>query len=513
MLRRLGGAILLVLLGGALSTVGAEDEGPTTPLRILAEITAGPAVSGRPIELEATFEAWGDEQVQLYIPPHVPTVRFPTWRFAHADGRVFTPAQPAFQSMWPDGLMGKIITLPKGERRTFPTRASHFLELDAELNPKPGAESAPLPPGMYSVYAEYRQATTQLPYGKPRFQTEFRDHPEIFTGSIRSSMLELEVTEGTTPLIQLKAPRVVEAGAAFPLEILVRRAKRSTVPSRGTLRVYVGSKGRGACSAWFRVQAGKLKQVADDGSPTALGIEPGGTLEATLDLSTLRFGQVRGSKRVFGGLYELIPTGGVHISVQWRHSTAVVVAGAGLQRAIKAPSPTQHAHLRVRVEKVTDRTSNPEVDVILENVGTEPVRVPASLSYGSHLYFSMVDEHKPDEGVYRIALPAGGLGVTYAGSRPGPQAKIAAGLSWAGEAFEAAPLAAAQTYLVLAPGSELRRRFDLGELIADKPGLWGRYLRVTAWYRNHEPGRYLGLDSVFTGLLDSEPVVVRGREW
>lgn len=507
---------LALLIGAVLISPGpvaAEDDYVPTPLTLRAEITAGPAVSGKPIELMAIFTAWEKEAVKLYVPPHVPTVHFPTWKLRHADGRVFTPHQASFQSMWPNGLMGKILRIEPDGIRKFHTTATLFVQLDDEGKPHGPGDAMPLPAGLYSVHAEYRRESTQLPYGRPNFRTEYRDHPDVFTGTVKSGPIELSVGPGKDPMVQLEAPRAVRAGQPFPLTIKISRGATQKMTRRAAVRVFVSSKGGGNVSAWYLLRDGKLVQDLSRRRVGALGIEPGTTFTATLDLAEQTFNQVRGSKTVDGGLYELVAPGGVMISVQLRDGKQGVISGAGLSRAIQPLEPTPHDGLRVALERVSDRTHNPEVDVVLRNEGEKPVRVPASLTHGRHVFFSMVDEHKPQAGVYRVSLPDSTVGVEYASMKPGRLAKIAPDLAWAGEKFEVAAPSADQAYVLLPAGGELRRRFRLGDLISNPGGLHSRVMRVNAFFRNREPGLRLGLSDVFTGVIKSEPLTVRGRIW
>jgi len=502
-------AFLLVVVSLAcLGRPARADDAPRLGLDVGGNPTR--AVSGKPVVLQVTLQNVAEGEAAGPLAFHVPefagVVPFPHWVLEHEDGSRYTPHTPSFQSEWQQGLQGEIVTLSPGAGRRFATSVRAVVG-DGERE----GDARPLPPGRYTVTCRHAKADARVPYGHAGFRREMRAHPGLWTGTVASEPFTLVVAPSDEPVLEIEVAEAAVPGEAYPLGITLRNDGPEPLRVEGAFVVTIGMKARAWGAARLVHRDGVLVPAAGNATG-AVGLLPGAAVSGTIDLSTLTFRETRRGETLEHGFADLAPGGLFQLTVRFEDAAGEPVAGAGVHRRTR-PLATAPTPLRLSLERVDDGARTPTVDVVLSNAGNRPVRVPATLAYPENLYFAITlhEDRSEDGPVHRIKRQ-GGLDPFGDAPEPGPEAKIGGGMAWDGNAFEPRRDWRTASTVLLAPGGEIRRRVNLGDLVADGALLeWTT--QVTAYYRNRESGRRLGLDDLFVGKLRSETLTVKGRGW
>lgn len=464
--------------------------------------------AGEPLKLEARFTNRSAAPLSFFVPLHAGLVPFPSWVLEHEDGTRYEPATPSFQSMWKEGLQGQIVRLAPGASKAFAIKVQAVIPAGAKI----GSDTTSLRPGRYRVTATYKRKNTRLPYSTRAFEVEMRAHKGLWTGTARTAAIDATVGPSRRPVLTLDAPERAAVGQPYVLRYTLRNQREEPWQAHGAFVLRVGSKPNGTGTFRFvrHVNADVPSAGAHRVTVPALG-----SITGAFDLSALSFTRTRQGRTETMGLFDLLGSAGLfRIGLHFEEVKKGTAFSAGVSRHLARMEPTTDSTLRLLVEPVVTKSREPVVDVVLRNEGPEPVRVPAHMSMPGHLYFSLIHERSAKRPGFRISRKASGsLDAMFGRNTPGRHGVFAAGMSWNGDRFERMPAYENASFVLLAAGGELRRRVRLREWTTpNEPMQWGPY-QMTAYYRNRENGRRLGVDEVFTGLIRSSPVVVRGRGW
>lgn len=513
-------AALLSLVVSVLlfAAAGARAEEAATEGRLVLAVAVEPAEaeSGTPVTLTATFHNRGPETLEVFLPEHLPVVVFPRWSLVHEDGGVYLPHQPAFQSMWGRGLMGSILELAPGASKAFSRQLTHGVRRVPDGR-RSLANEAPvlLPAGRYTVHAAYEQKDDSVPWALPNFQQETRRHEGLWTGRVEAEGMPLHVAPSRKPTITITAPETAEPGASYPVRVVIRHAGSEAVSVRGalTLRAWSKAYGGGGVRILLRDDDDHVPAPSAD-AVHEVTFAPGQTRTVEIDLASVDLHRRRDDEDQVGGLDEWIPVGVFHLSAAYViEGEEQPLASAGLFRHMGALETGTPTGLRVHVEKADGLGVVPRIGriaVVLTNDGSVPLRVPASLTYPRHVFFSITRPGGAKDAHSAVSHTASSdPWALVRADQPGPRASIDRSMVWDGDRWEVARPLDEQTFVDMAPGSSIRRVFDLAALVDAADGLSDGAWEVRAWWRNRASGRRFGLaPPLATGLVVSEPLTI-----
>jgi hypothetical protein len=509
---------LLPLVVGVLlvAAVGARaEEAPAEGLVLAVAVEPAEAESGTPVTLTATFHNRGTDTLEVFLPEHLPVVVFPRWTLVHEDGTVYLPHQPSFQSMWGRGLMGSILELAPGASKAFSRELTHVVRRVPDGR-RSRANEAPvlLPAGRYTVHAAYEKKDDSVPMALPNFRQETRRHEGLWTGRVEAEGVPLHVAPSQKPTITITAPETAEPGASYPVRMEIRHAGSAAVPVRGALTLRAWSKAYGGGGVRILLRDDDHVPAPSADAVHEVTFVPGQTRTVEIDLASVDLHRLHEGEERIGGLDEWIPVGIFHLSA------AYVVAGeeqplasAGLHRVMGALETGTPTGLRIHMEKAEGPGVVPriaKIAVVLANDGSVPLRVPANLTYPRHVFFSITRPGGAKDAHSAVSHTASSdpWGLVRA-DQPGSRASIDRSMVWDGDRWEVARPLDEQTFVDLAPGSSIRRVFDLAALVDSPDGLSDGAWEVRAWWRNRASGRRLGLTPpLATGLVVSEPLTI-----
>jgi hypothetical protein len=479
-------------------------------LEIGVSVARREVASGDAVQLVAAIRNAGPGPVRLHLPEFHAQNAFPRFTLTDERGGAYAPYDAPFQSMWQEGLLGEILTLAPGAARSFPVDCSHFVRA-GPTGDGAARDPGPLPPGRYEVVAEYAKEDDRVPYAREAFRTEWVREPGLWTGTVRSAPVVLVVGPSGRPTLVLDAPAQVLAGAPFPIRLSLENPGPDRLEVVGAFVVRVHSKAWGG--ATYRAIFVDRLLDAEPAQVHALSVDAGGSADASFDLAARTL--LREGRPV--GLYDVVPEGEWHLEAQFvPESASAPLASAGGMRRVVPQEPGAVGGLVLRLETSSRPLGlGPTVEVVLENRGPEPVRVPSGLDYPRHVFFAIRGSAPDARTRYAVEIAAEG-GLLLDPDEPGIRAQLPEGWTWSGGAFEPRVGDERLGVATLAPGASLRRRVHLPALLAGSDastmshGAW----EVRAFWRNRESGSRLGVSPpMATGLLASEPLLVRGRGW
>ncbi len=465
-------AVVLVLSAAAPAAAGCAE------LALEIRVTPDPVAFGEAVSIETQIVNRGESPVTYFEPDHAEVDGFPPVRFVRVDdGRVFAPWIPPYQTMVSEGLAGTIVRLAPGEHRSVTVSRHRFVPAAKGDGP---AEPASLPPGEYAVEAEYVKADDLVPWNTGGFDVEMRRHEGLFTGRAAAVPIRFRVAPPDRPYFALLQPD--RALPRLILAIVNPTDAPLTIDGVGTLEIH--SKMYGHLSARLPVAP-----------PT---VAPGSRGEFAIDLRRLGFQPGNGSRLLRLGLNELILSGPAWMTLRVDAADGrEIAAPEGILGEVPPPPDAGLADLAL-----TLRGDRPEdLAISLENRADGPRRVNARLAFPADLIVVVrrVGDDVPPRGSMRQTAPTS---LDDLRPRGWEGSRLAAGLAWDGDRFEAAPPLTLDHLRVLRPGESVARTFDLPAHLAD--GLPpGRYA-VRAGLANAETGLRFGLaedDTAATGTL------------
>ncbi len=506
---------ILTLLALGVMLAAAAHSAETSELELQAAIAEETVESGAIVQLEATFRNTGSDDAQLFLPRHVGAVPFPTWILRHEDGRLFTPARPAFQSMWKRGLQGEVVKLAVGATRAFRCDVVRVLPFDEAHNRAAPTQRAAtfLPPGRYSVLARYVKKDDRVPYSEEVLRTAPRRLEGLWTGRVDSPALPLVVETARRFAITLDARETVPTGASYPVALRIANASAEHLDQDVALLLTVGTKAHGSAALRFVMDEAGERLASSAEETERLTMAPGTVREVRVDLTTFAFDRDRPAHSTPVGFYELLGTGTFHLGARIVDADGRTLTEAGLYPRIEPLAPVaEQEGLRLRLEAMDDDPLTRRVRLTLVNTGTNAVCVPATLAWPHHAFFALASDGEHTR--YAVAHGAGERRSRLMRWSGGPteHATLPAPLRWDGDRYEGTPTATHPTIVSLAPGAFLTRMFVLDDLLDEKSAskVGRTAVQVTAYWRNREDGARWGAQPrLVVGLLRSNTIEVR----
>ena len=210
------------------------------------------------------------------------------------------------------------------------------------------------------------------------------------------------------------------------------------------------------------------------------------------------------------GLGGFIPEGLAHVVFTLSDEKGVKGFGTdGIFVRIPRPENRGIEGLRVTatvpgVVKACDPLS---LTVAVENGTGKDALLLHRMAFPRDVVIRMEDAEGGRPSIGSVTRKAGGLDALR--PRGEGESKVAAGLSWNGDAFDRVGGVRKNDLIWIEPGDGLRKTFDLRKLLASGPAP-GRY-RITVGYRNYESGERLGFGEghrAGVGIVWSKPVVL-----
>ena len=373
-------------------------------------------------------------------------------------------------------------------------------------------DAVALPAGTYAVTATHEHADATVPWSDEDFRTRTKPHPGLWTGVAASEPATLTVGPSKDPVLVLEAPARVEPGRPYVLKVTVRNDTAEARELRCALVVNATSKAYGSGDAHFLVRDGDWKPAVH-GAVHALHLDARSSRSWAIDLLGASFGDADGRSALYRGLVDYLRPGSFRLSARLVDAEGRALATAGVWRHMGAPALIEGRGLALSVERIPRPGPGLAVRVRLRNDGDQPVAVPSRLAFPRTVYFSLVRPGAEEQARVSVAQRASGIRRSPL-DEVGSRGVIHEGWTWNGDAFEPVPPRDLEARALLAQGSALERTFDLGRLALPDRTLGHGVWILRAYWRNLESGKRLGMDPpLVTGLLVSDPIEIRGRNW
>jgi len=488
--------LFLVLLAAA----GSAEAAPAPVLTVRVQADAIDYAGG--ITLVVTFENRSDETVKYFEPPHVILRTFPAVTFvSEATGAIWRPYDSPFQSMAGRGLEGAVIELAPGEKKEYRHVRDRFSPVVA--GKMDWTAKRPLPPGKYRIRVEYEKADDRAHFNIGGFDTELRKLPGIFVGKLVAVPATIVVRPADRPRIEIAPP----AGRRAEIVLTFDNPTPEDRVFAGTPRLVLSSKMYGSGEA--------RPAVIRDGDA-----KPDERIEVRVPAGERKVFRVRLGALSFAGrgpgmhgFGELIPEGLAHAVFTLHAEGGVKSLGTdGIFVRIPRPRNKGLEGLRVtatlpEVVKVGDPFS---LTVTVENGSGKDALLLHRMAFPRDVIIRFEDMDGGRPSIGSVTRKAGGLDALR--PRGEGASRVAAGLSWNGDAFARVGGIGKSDLIWIESGDGFEKTFDFRKLLAKGPTP-GRYL-ITVGYRNYESGERLGFVAgrrAGVGIVWSKPVVVAVR--
>ena len=158
----------------------------------------------------------------LLLPEHLGMIPFPNWTFRAQDGTEWVPHRPSFQSMWQLGIQGGIQKIAPGGRHVVTFKCRGFEKGGPDDGRSQIRDTARhLPPGTYDVTASHTQKEATIPFSRHAFEVSEEPYPGLWTGTVSSASIQLEVLSAQHPSLELTVASKVKAGEYSPATVIL----------------------------------------------------------------------------------------------------------------------------------------------------------------------------------------------------------------------------------------------------------------------------------------------------
>ncbi|MDJ0975532.1 MAG: hypothetical protein QNJ98_13810 [Planctomycetota bacterium] len=221
-------------------------------------------VSGEPFKLSSVFTNRGENPIELFVPEHVKRDKFPLFVFTDKEGQRWRPYNEPYSVKRAMGLRGDIATLDSGAKRTFDYEVAKFIKMQ-DPNSQKWNSPVPLRAGTYTVAAVHEQKSNELTYTIDGGRSAKRAYEGLWTGTITSKTVKLEVTPPRTTTLTIDSPYELYPRMPFELKLELRNGSDKPFVFDGRIEVIGASKAYGSGSVVIHApgyEAGKSMTIA-----------------------------------------------------------------------------------------------------------------------------------------------------------------------------------------------------------------------------------------------------------
>jgi RNA polymerase sigma-70 factor (ECF subfamily) len=226
--------------------------------------------AGEPFHIVTTFRNDGTGPARFHIPQHSGTVPFPRITLRAANGKLYTPVPPSFQSEAGRGLLGKIVRLEAGEEHAVKSYVSSVAEVspdEAYADREVWAlsqKSHDLLPGDFTLAARHTKADATVPYAGEDWGVTHEEVAGLFTGEVRATEVTMRLAPPEEVMLTLRAPEKIVPGVNTTVTLEIANPSQEDKELRGALRIWRSQKGSTPYWASFDFFDGRAVVAAAD---------------------------------------------------------------------------------------------------------------------------------------------------------------------------------------------------------------------------------------------------------